>query len=63
MLVWLFNYPNIVGSGWVYIFDWNPPSVTIMQFVLPIVFASTAWYTYTKKPKRPSKKAVSEKVK
>jgi hypothetical protein len=60
MLVPLLNYPNTMGSGWVYIFDWNPPCNTIIQFVLPVYFAITAWYTYTKKPKTPSKKQLAK---
>lgn len=51
MLVRLLNYPKTVGSGWVYIIDWNPPTATLILFVLPLFFASMAWHTYTGKPK------------
>lgn len=51
MFVQLLTYPNAVGSGWAYIFDWNPPNTTFLLFILPIYFAISAWYTYTKKPK------------
>ncbi|MDR3121309.1 MAG: beta-lactamase family protein [Clostridiales bacterium] len=52
----LLTSPNDLGAGWTFIFDWNPPSGTMIQFVLPIAFAATTWYTYTQKPKKPSQK-------
>ncbi len=56
MLIRLLNYPNTVGSGWTYIFDWNSTNTTIVLFLMPIFFATSAWYTYTKNSKIPSKK-------
>lgn len=47
----LLNYPNTVGSGWTYIFDWNPPSVNVRLFVMPIFFAVLSWFSYTINPK------------
>jgi CubicO group peptidase (beta-lactamase class C family) len=47
----LLRYPASVGSGWAHIFDWNPPTITIALFLMPLFFAATAWHTYTKNPK------------
>jgi hypothetical protein len=59
MMVRLLYYPTTVGSGWAYIFDWNPPTATILLFVAPVFLAIATWYTYTKNPK--AKKAKSRK--
>ena len=45
----LFIYPSIAGSGWIYIFDWNPPIMTIRLFVFPIFYSVTAWYIACKR--------------
>jgi len=46
----ILHYPTAVGSGWAYIFDWNPISVTALLFIAPVFIAVTAWHTYTKNP-------------
>ena len=49
----IITYPRTVGSGWHYIFDWNPPSLTISVLLFPLVFIAMAWYTYVQNPKKP----------
>ncbi len=62
-LLMLIGYPYGAGAGWVYMFDWNQPSITIMSFIVPIFFIVSAWYAYTKNPKLPSKKSIGEDTK
>ena len=52
-MVEILLYPTFVGSGWAYIVDWNPPTITILPFAMLIFYLTTAWFTYTKnrKPK------------